>query len=99
MNQEQRLQIVKSLLPILHEYRSSGTARISGDQSQMLDTIYREIFNIVPVITCVSCVIQYLHMLHAWYDSQQLPVEPEPVIEIKIEIPILKKKSGRPKKQ
>ena len=68
---EQIFNNIKTLLPVLTEYNTTGRAQISIDQKLLLKQLAKDILNVPnPNIACDSCVISYLHHLYSYHERE-----------------------------
>jgi len=62
---------IKTLLPVLTEYNTTGRAQISIDQKLLLKQLAKDILKVPnPNIACDSCVVSYLHHLYSYHERE-----------------------------
>jgi hypothetical protein len=105
MTDKQKIDYInKQLIPVLMEYRKKGITTITPEQSQTLKQIYESIYKGVTVnLSCSTCIIHYIHLLIAWKEKHEQPLEVEEVTTEVVEEPVVQeqpiiKKKGRKKK-
>jgi hypothetical protein len=65
------LEKIEQLLPLLHQFRQKGAAKLTQDQALILRDVYMEIYKPSHVNTgCAQCVIHYLSMLEAYHHRE-----------------------------
>lgn len=72
MTTEERLRIIESLIPYLQTYYAAETVKMDYDVRQELKRVYGDIYNVYNLdVSCSTCVVHYLNMLHSWYDTNK----------------------------
>lgn len=68
---EQIFENIKTLLPILQEFRTKGRATINNDDKLLLKDTYQQIIQVNQMdLACSSCIIGYLSMLEAYHQRE-----------------------------
>lgn len=70
MEMNQKLEIIKQLLPHLHNYHSGKKVNFGQEDKQALITVYQDIYNTRINTGCPSCIINALEFLEAYYSRE-----------------------------
>lgn len=67
---------VETLLPLLTEYRKSGSASISHQQTAILKEVITEILGRgLYDFSCSTCVLNYMLTVESWYHREKKKAE------------------------
>lgn len=83
MEIQERLNIIESLMVHLYNYKNGFRVNIGPEEKQQIQTVYRDIYNTKINTGCITCIVNGLEFLEAYYlkEIQNYP-KSEPVQEM-----------------